>query len=147
MTNNADWMRGVGCVEFLRDVGRFLTVNYMTAKDSVRSRLESDAGISYTEFSYMLLQAFDFVHLERAYGCRLRVGDSDQYGNITAGCEPSRRCCSTRTRPGPHHHYWLDRTDEEVPRLLEMFSLRRLDLHANPRAELARVMTAWVHGT
>jgi tyrosyl-tRNA synthetase len=63
----------------------------MMAKDSVRSRLESEAGISYTEFSYMLLQAFDFVHLAKAYGCRLQAGGSDQYGNITAGCELSRK--------------------------------------------------------
>src|SRR5262245_36257687 len=91
MTNNADWTRGVGYLEFLRDVGKHLTINYMMAKDSVRARLESDAGISYTEFSYMLLQAFDFVHLATTYGCRLQVGGSDQYGNITAGCELSRK--------------------------------------------------------
>ncbi len=91
LVNNADWTRGVGYLEFLRDVGKYLTINYMMAKDSVRARLEGDAGISYTEFSYMLLQAFDFVHLARAYGCRLQVGGSDQYGNITAGCELSRK--------------------------------------------------------
>jgi tyrosyl-tRNA synthetase len=91
IVNNADWTRGVGYLEFLRDIGKYLTVNYMMAKDSVRARLEGDAGISYTEFSYMLLQAFDFVHLSKAYGCRLQVGGSDQYGNITAGCELSRK--------------------------------------------------------
>jgi tyrosyl-tRNA synthetase len=91
MTNNADWTRGVSYLEFLRDIGKYLTINYMTAKDSVKSRLENEAGISYTEFSYMLLQAFDFVHLARAHGCRLQVGGSDQYGNITAGCELSRK--------------------------------------------------------
>jgi tyrosyl-tRNA synthetase len=91
LVNNADWTHGVGYLEFLRDVGKYLTINYMMAKDSVRGRLEGDAGISYTEFSYMLLQAFDFVHLSRAYGCRLQVGGSDQYGNITAGCELSRK--------------------------------------------------------
>ncbi|HET7608664.1 MAG TPA: tyrosine--tRNA ligase [Gammaproteobacteria bacterium] len=91
LVNNADWTRGVGYLEFLRDVGKYLTINYMMAKDSVRSRLESEAGISYTEFSYMLLQAFDFVHLAKAYGCRLQAGGSDQYGNITAGCELSRK--------------------------------------------------------
>ncbi len=91
LVNNADWTRGVGYLEFLRDVGKYLTINYMMAKDSVRARLEGDAGISYTEFSYMLLQAFDFVHLSRAHGCRLQVGGSDQYGNITAGCELSRK--------------------------------------------------------
>src|SRR5215471_12251250 len=91
LVNNADWTRGVGYLEFLRDVGKYLTVNYMLAKDSVRARLEGDSGISYTEFSYMLLQAFDFVHLAKAHGCRLQVGGSDQYGNITAGCELSRK--------------------------------------------------------
>ncbi|MCC6203173.1 MAG: tyrosine--tRNA ligase [Gammaproteobacteria bacterium] len=91
LVNNADWTRGVGYLEFLRDVGKYLTINYMLAKDSVRARLEGDGGLSYTEFSYMLLQAFDFVHLARAHGCRLQVGGSDQYGNITAGCELSRK--------------------------------------------------------
>jgi tyrosyl-tRNA synthetase len=91
LVNNADWTRGVGYLEFLRDIGKYLTINYMMAKDSVRARLESEAGISYTEFSYMLLQAFDFVHLAKAYGCRLQAGGSDQYGNITAGCELSRK--------------------------------------------------------
>ena len=91
LVNNADWTRGVGYLEFLRDIGKHLTINYMMAKDSVRARLEGETGISYTEFSYMLLQAFDFVHLSRAYGCRLQVGGSDQYGNITAGCELSRK--------------------------------------------------------
>jgi tyrosyl-tRNA synthetase len=91
LVNNADWTRGVGYLEFLRDVGKYLTINYMMAKESVRARLEGETGISYTEFSYMLLQAFDFVHLARAHGCRLQVGGSDQYGNITAGCELSRK--------------------------------------------------------
>ncbi|TMQ02691.1 MAG: tyrosine--tRNA ligase [Deltaproteobacteria bacterium] len=87
MVNNIDWTRGVSYLEFLRDIGKHLTVNYMLAKDSVGSRLEGESGISYTEFSYMLLQAFDFVQLQKLHGCRLQVGGSDQYGNITAGCE------------------------------------------------------------
>lgn len=91
MTNNADWTRGVTVLEFLRDVGKHLTINYMMAKDSVKSRLESEHGISYTEFSYMLLQAFDFVELNKRYDCRLQVGGNDQYGNITAGCELQRK--------------------------------------------------------
>jgi tyrosyl-tRNA synthetase len=91
MTNNADWTRGVGYLEFLRDIGKHMTINYMMAKDSVKSRLEGESGISFTEFSYMLLQAFDFVHLSRAHGCRLQVGGSDQYGNITAGVELSHK--------------------------------------------------------
>jgi len=91
LVNNADWFRGIGYLEFLRDVGKHLSINYMMAKDSVRSRLEGESGISYTEFSYMLLQAYDFVELSRSHGCRLQVGGSDQWGNITAGCELSRR--------------------------------------------------------
>ena len=91
ITNNADWTRGVGYLEFLRDIGKYLTINYMMAKDSVKSRLEGDTGISYTEFSYMLLQAFDFVQLAKSHNCRLQVGGNDQYGNITAGCELSRK--------------------------------------------------------
>ncbi|HMG21916.1 MAG TPA: tyrosine--tRNA ligase [Kofleriaceae bacterium] len=91
MVNNADWTRGVSLLDFLRDYGKHLTINYMLAKDSVNSRLETESGISYTEFSYMLLQAFDFVQLCKLHGCRLQVGGSDQYGNITAGCELSHK--------------------------------------------------------
>ena len=92
MANNYDWFKGKGYLEFLRDVGKHLTVNYMMGKDSVRSRLEDrDSGISYAEFSYMLLQAWDFVKLNELNGCLLQVGGNDQYGNITAGCELSRK--------------------------------------------------------
>jgi tyrosyl-tRNA synthetase len=92
LVNNADWFDGVGYIEFLRDVGKHLTINYMMAKDSVRSRLEErDHGISYTEFSYMLLQAYDFVVLAREHGCRVQIGGSDQWGNITAGIELGRK--------------------------------------------------------
>ena len=191
MTNNADWTRGVTFLEFLRDYGKHLTINYMLAKDSVNTRLSSESGISYTEFSYMLLQAFDFVQLERRYGCRLQIGGSDQYGNITAGCELQHKLrgpkvygltapllldsagskmgkTSTgeriwldaeRTSPYAFYQYWLNRNDEETPRLLRMFSLRTLDeiaeliaAHDRDRArrtaqrELARTLTSWVHG-
>jgi tyrosyl-tRNA synthetase len=91
LVNNADWTVGVDYLTFLRDYGKHLTINYMMAKDSVRARLEGDAGISYTEFSYMLLQAFDFVQLHKRHGCTLQVGGSDQWGNITAGCELQRK--------------------------------------------------------
>jgi tyrosyl-tRNA synthetase len=91
LVDNADWFRGIGYLDFLRDVGKHLSINYMLAKDSVKSRLEGETGISYTEFSYMLLQAWDFVQLSRRHDCRLQVGGSDQWGNITAGCELSRR--------------------------------------------------------
>lgn len=92
MANNADWTRPVSVLDFLRDVGKYMTVNYMLSKDSVKSRIENrEQGISYTEFSYMLLQAFDFVHLAEAHVCRLQVGGSDQWGNITCGIELQRK--------------------------------------------------------
>ncbi len=191
VVNNADWTREVSYLEFLRDYGKHLTVNYMMAKDSVKSRLENEAGISYTEFSYMLLQAFDFVQLAKLHGCRLQVGGSDQYGNITAGCELSRKMGGPqlygltapllldssgqkmgksatgervwldpeRTTPYAFYQYWFNRPDDEVPRLLKLFSLRPLpeldavlaehDADRGKRVgqrELARAMTSWIHG-
>ena len=163
----------------------------MTAKDSVKSRLESDHGISYTEFSYMLLQAYDFVHLARTYNCLLQVGGTDQFGNITAGCELNRKLggaqlygltapllldaagqkmgkTSTgervwldpaRTSPYAFYQYWLNVSDDDAPRLLKLFSLESLErideilrAHDGDRSqrmaqrELARAITAWVHG-
>ena len=85
MRNNADWLRPLGLMEFLRDIGKHFTVNYMLQKESVKSRMET--GISFTEFSYMLVQAYDFWHLYQAEGCELQMGGSDQWGNITAGIE------------------------------------------------------------
>ncbi len=86
--DNRDWLEPLGLIEFLRDTGKHFTVNQMVAKESVRARLERpEQGISYTEFSYMLLQAYDFLHLYRAQGCRLQLGGSDQWGNITMGVE------------------------------------------------------------
>jgi tyrosyl-tRNA synthetase len=82
--NNLTWTRDVTAIEFLRDVGKHFTINYMLAKDSVSARQEA-GGISFTEFSYMLLQAYDFFHLKQAYDCELQIGGSDQWGNITAG--------------------------------------------------------------
>ena len=91
VVNNGDWMQGVGYLAFLRDVGKHVPLSQMLGKDSVKSRLERDSGLSYTEFSYMLLQAWDFVHLSDALDCRLQIGGSDQWGNITAGIELGRR--------------------------------------------------------
>ena len=92
LVNNFDWMSQFSYLDFLRDVGKNFPVNVMMAKDSVKSRLgREDTGISYTEFSYMLLQAYDFVHLHQAFGCELQVGGSDQWGNITAGIDLGRR--------------------------------------------------------
>ncbi len=92
LVNNYDWMSRFSYLDFLRDVGKNFPVNVMLAKDSVKSRLErSDVGLSFTEFSYMLLQAYDFVYLNERHGCELQVGGSDQWGNITAGIDLGRR--------------------------------------------------------
>jgi len=92
LVNNYDWISRYSFLDFLRDVGKNFPVNVMLTKDSVRARLErSDIGLSYTEFSYMLLQAYDFVHLHDHHGCELQVGGSDQWGNITAGIDLGRR--------------------------------------------------------
>jgi tyrosyl-tRNA synthetase len=91
MVDNASWTEGVGYLDFLRDVGKHFSINVMVAKDSVRSRMEGEGGISYTEFSYMLLQAHDFYHLRKAHGCELQIGGSDQWGNITAGTDLIRK--------------------------------------------------------
>lgn len=91
LVNNADWTAPVRMLEFLRDVGKHFTVNQMMAKDSVRSRIESEHGISYTEFSYMLLQADDFRHLYEHHGVEMQAGASDQWGNIVAGVDLIRR--------------------------------------------------------
>ncbi len=96
LVNNHDWMGKFGFIEFLRDVGKDFQVGMMLGKDSVRSRLNSDSGISFTEFSYMLLQSYDFLHLHREYGCRLQFGGSDQWGNITAGIDLVRRKTGAR---------------------------------------------------
>lgn len=91
VVNNLDWMGPFSYLDFLRDVGKNFPVNVMMNKDSVKARLESEAGLSYTEFSYMLLQAYDFVHLFDRYQCQLQVGGSDQWGNMTAGIDLGRR--------------------------------------------------------
>ena len=92
MVNNADWLRSLNLMEFLRDVGKHFTVNEMVKRDSVRPRLETpDQFISYTEFSYMLLQAYDFLELHKRYGCDLQVGGSDQWGNMISGVELIRK--------------------------------------------------------
>jgi tyrosyl-tRNA synthetase len=96
LVNNFDWMKGFSYLEFLRDVGKNFPVNMMLAKESVKNRIDRESGISYTEFSYMLLQAYDFVHLSDTMGCELQVGGSDQWGNITAGIDLGRRMRSQK---------------------------------------------------
>ena len=98
LVSNYDWTKSVGVLEFLRDVGKHVTVNQMVARDSVRSRMDGEHGISYTEFSYMLLQAFDYWWLHTNMGCELQIGGSDQWGNIAQGVDLIRR------RSGEHVH-------------------------------------------
>ena len=91
LVNNADWLLSLNLVDFLRDIGKHFTVNYMINKDSVKMRLDREDGISFTEFCYMLLQSYDFLHLHDHFNCMLQTGGSDQWGNITAGVELIRR--------------------------------------------------------
>ena len=152
MRNNSEWLMNLGAIEFMRDVGKHFTVNYMTAKDSVKSRLES--GISYTEFSYMLLQAYDFLELYKREGVRMQIGGSDQWGNITAGVELIRRSvgveahCVTLplvttasgakfgkseagavwldpslTSPYKFYQFWINADDRDVGKYLRYFTL------------------------
>ena len=97
MANNYDWFSGMNCLEFLRDIGKHFSVNAMIKKESVQQRLvREDQGISYTEFSYSLLQGYDFAELYKRHGCKLQVGGSDQWGNITAGTDLTRRMHQTQ---------------------------------------------------
>ncbi|HEY7725558.1 MAG TPA: tyrosine--tRNA ligase [Anaeromyxobacteraceae bacterium] len=165
--NNADWLRPLGLMEFLRDVGKHFTVNYMLDKESVRSRM--DTGISFTEFGYMLVQAYDFWHLWRTEGCELQMGGSDQWGNITAGAElVSRKENGTahglvfpllttaagakfgkseegavyldpaRTSPYRFFQFWLQTDDRDVERVLKTFTFFPLEEIAALLAEHGR---------
>jgi tyrosyl-tRNA synthetase len=96
LINNADWLRPTTLLEFLRDTGKHFTVNYMLAKESVKRRLGGDEGISFTEFSYLLLQAYDYLVLHERHGCKLQMGGSDQWGNITAGCDLIRKIAGAK---------------------------------------------------
>ena len=156
LRNNADWLRGLPLMEFLRDTGKHLTLGFMLQKESVRSRLES--GISYTEFSYMVIQAYDFWHLFRTEAAELQVGGSDQWGNITAGIEligkRERRpayglvfplvtnAAGTkfgkseagnvwldpgRTTPYEFYQFWINLDDRDVGRYLKLFTFLPLD--------------------
>ena len=93
LVNNFDWMKDISLIDFVRDIGKHITVNYMIAKDSVKKRIssESKVGMSFTEFTYQLFQGYDFYHLYKEMGCKLQMGGSDQWGNITTGTELIRR--------------------------------------------------------
>lgn len=95
IVNNADWLTEISFIEFLRDVGKYFTVNYLLAKDSVKRRLEQEGGLSFTEFSYSLLQAYDYLVLHDREGCTLQMGGTDQWGNITSGIELIRKLRQT----------------------------------------------------
>lgn len=168
LINNADWLLPLGAIEFMREVGKHFTVNYMMAKESVKSRLE--AGISYTEFSYMLLQAYDYLELYRREGVRLQIGASDQWGNITAGTELIRRVDGgdahglthpllttsagtkfgksaagavwldpKRTSPYRFFQFWINAEDAEVAKYLRFFTLlSREEIAALERATVER---------
>ncbi len=162
--DNAEWLRGLRLMEFLRDTGKHFTLNYMLQKDAVKSRMET--GISFTELSYMLVQAYDFWHLWKTERCELQMGGSDQWGNITAGTELIGRregaqahglvfplltnagggkfgksesgnvwLDPARTSPYQFYQFWLNSDDRDVERLLRFFTFLPLDQIATVMAE------------
>jgi tyrosyl-tRNA synthetase len=167
LRNNADWLRKVPLMEFLRDTGKHLTLGFMLQKESVKSRLET--GISYTEFSYMAIQAYDFWHLFRTEQCELQIGGSDQWGNITAGIEligkrESRQAYGlvfplvtttsgskfgkseagnvwldpAKTSPYQFYQFWINTDDRDVERYLKLFTFLPLEEIDAALAEHAR---------
>ncbi len=153
MVNNYDWMKEISFLEFIRDVGKHITVNYMTAKESVKKRL--DSGMSFTEFSYQLVQGFDFYHLYVNNGVKLQMGGSDQWGNITTGTELIRRKSqgeayaltaplirkadggkfgktesgtiwldSEKTSPYAFYQFWMNTGDADAENYIKIFTLR-----------------------
>jgi tyrosyl-tRNA synthetase len=152
VVNNYDWFGGFKFLDFIRDVGKHISINYMLSKDSVKNRMES--GMSFAEFSYQLIQGYDFVHLYRQHGCRVQMGGSDQWGNITTGTELIRRMQGgqayavtaplvtkadgskfgkseggnvwldpAKTSPYKFYQYWLNTADADAGRFLRMFTL------------------------
>lgn len=150
--NNYDWTKGWSFLDFIRDIGKHITVNYMMAKDSVKKRLET--GLSFTEFSYQLLQGYDFKFLYENYNCRLQMGGSDQWGNITTGTELIRRMLqgeayaltcplitkadggkfgktekgniwldAEKTSPYAFYQFWLNTSDEDAKKFIKIFTL------------------------
>ncbi|MBX2880366.1 MAG: tyrosine--tRNA ligase [Granulosicoccus sp.] len=155
LENNYEWFKDMGALEFLRNIGKHLTINYMLAKDSVKSRIES--GLSFTEFSYQLIQGYDFCHLYNNHGVKLQMGGSDQWGNITAGTELIRRMCGgeayaftcplmtkadgskfgkseggniwldeSMTSPYRFYQFWLNSSDEDAEVMIKRFTLLEL---------------------
>ena len=153
IVNNYDWFKDFSLLDFLRDAGKHLTINYMMSKDSVKKRLET--GISFTEFSYQLIQGYDFYHLNREKNCKLQMGGSDQWGNITTGTEFIRRLgggdafaltCPLitkadgskfgkseggniwldpkRTSPYKFYQFWLNQSDEDALKSIKIFTMK-----------------------
>lgn len=151
IVNNMDWFKNVNMVSFLRDIGKYLTLNYMMAKDSVQNRMET--GISFTEFSYQLIQAYDFYHLYKTKKCEVQIGGSDQWGNITAGIELIKKIQgqkayalttplltksdgtkfgkteqgniwldAARTSSYKFYQYWLNVSDEDAQKWIKIFT-------------------------
>ncbi len=151
LVNNYDWMKDYSFINFIRDIGKFLTVNYMMAKDSVKNRLET--GMSFTEFSYQLLQGYDFYYLNQHHNCKLQMGGSDQWGNITSGTELIRRKSGgeafalttqlikkadgtkfgkseggniwldkTKTSPYKFYQFWINTPDEDAESFIKLFT-------------------------
>ncbi len=156
LVNNYDWFQNWGFLEFIRDVGKHITVSYMMGKDSVKNRLEA-GGLSFTEFSYQLVQGYDFVHLYKTEGCKLQMGGSDQWGNITTGTELIRRMEGgeafaitaplitksdgtkfgkseggnvwldpSKTSPFKFYQFWLNVADEDAVKFIKIYSLKPL---------------------
>lgn len=153
LVNNYDWFKGMSFLEFIRDVGKHISVNYMMAKDSVKSRLET--GMSFTEFSYQLVQGYDFYHLNKKHACIIQLGGSDQWGNIVTGTELIRRkgggeayAVTTplikkadgtkfgkteggsvwldpeKTTPYQFYQFWLNASDADAPNYIRIFTLK-----------------------
>ncbi len=151
MVNNYDWFKSFTFLDFIRDVGKHITVNYMMAKDSVQKRLE--AGLSFTEFTYQLVQGYDFYWLYMNKNCKLQMGGSDQWGNIVTGTELIRRKCNgeayalttklitkadgskfgktesgniwldpKKTSPYKFYQYWLNTSDEDAANFIKIFT-------------------------
>jgi tyrosyl-tRNA synthetase len=173
MPDNAEWLTKLNYIDFLRDVGRHFSVNRMLAMDSVRMRIERDQEMSFIEFNYMCLQAYDFVELNKRYGCILQMGGSDQWGNIVTGIDLGRRmgtpqlyaltaplittASGAKMPPFEYWQFWRNTEDRDVGRFLRLFT--ELPLHEIARLEtlegaeineakkvLANEATALVHG-
>lgn len=166
VVNNHDWFKDISFLDFIRDVGKHITVNYMTAKDSVKNRLEG--GMSFTEFSYQLVQGYDFYHLWKEHNCMLQMGGSDQWGNMTTGTELIRRkgqghafaltaplitksdgskfgkseggniwIDKARTSAYKFYQYWINAADEDAAKYLRIFTLMNQDQILDIEAEHA----------